>query len=172
MNLEQKPISFVVLITFIATVFLPFLFPSWKLNTFAPLLVIMYYQKSFLSCLWASLLCGTLIDLFSAHAQFGLHAVNYTFTTLLLYNQRRNFFADSLSTLPLMTFFFVSLSTLFQWILVYTFERENVFSWYWMATDLLYMPLIDSSFATCCFILPWLFFGKRQRKGKEFFLES
>lgn len=170
MNLEQKHLSFVVLITLFALFCFPVLFPNWRLTAFAPLLVILYYQKSYLTCLWCSILCGALIDLLSAHTQFGLNAVNYGLTTFLLYDQRRNFFADSISTLPIMTFFFASISTFFQFALIYTFERENVFSWNWILTDLIYMPAIDSAFATCCFILPSLFFGKRQRRGKDYFI--
>lgn len=137
----------------------------------APLLVILFYKKTFFVCLWWTFACGIFMDLLASHAQFGLYAVNYCATTALLYGQRRNFFADSLSTLPLMTFFFSVSSTLIQAGLVFTFEKENVFSWQWAATDLIYMPALDSVYAFTFFIFPSLCFGKRPRRGKDYFLE-
>lgn len=172
MNLDQKRLGYVVALTLLAVFFLPVLLQGWRLMVFAPLLVILYYKKTYLACLWWSVLCGAFLDLLAANAQFGFYAVNYGLTTLLLYGQRRNFFADNLSTLPLMTFFFSSLATLIQCVLIYAFEKENIFSWEWVMTDLIYMPTLDALYAFACFILPSLFLGKRRRRGKEYFLES
>ena len=87
-----------------------------------------------------------------------------------IYQQKRHFFADSLSTLPVMTFLFSSLSSFFLGILLYNIELINIFSWRWIATDLLLMPLVDAAYAFCLFILPPLLIGKPRRKGKDYFL--
>ncbi len=171
MNLEQKNLAFVVIITIAAALSFPVLLPNWKLTVFAPLLIILFYKKNYLACLWWSLVCGAFMDLLASHTQFGLYAVNYCLTTLLIYGLRRNFFADSFSTLPIMTFFFAVCSTLFQGILIYTFEKENVFSWNWTITDLIYMPSLDALCAFCVFIFPSLLLGKRPRRGKDYFTE-
>lgn len=172
MNLDHKNLSIVVFLTFAGALCLPVLLPSWHLMVFSPLLVILFYQKTYLTCLWWSILCGAFLDLLSTNNQFGIYAVAYGLTTLLLYSQRGNFFADSITTLPLMTFFYSALSTLLQCLLMYIFERNNVFSWDWALTDLLYMPALDAVYGFTCFIVPALFFKKRARRGKDYFLES
>ncbi len=114
--------------------------------------------------------CGVIVDLLASYTRFGLYSLNYCATIALLYPQRRNFFADSISTLPLMTFFFALISTLIMAIILYSIEMRNVFSWAWALTDLLIMPAADGGYAFLVFILPALLFGKRQRSGKDYFL--
>lgn len=172
MNLERKNLIVIFLFSLLAVLLFPIMLPSWRLMLFAPFIVIIFYRKSYLVCLWWSLFCGLFIDLLSDHQQFGINALNYCLTTSLLYGQRRNFFADSPSTLPIMTFFFSSLSTFIQFLLMYIFEKENVFSWNWVLTDAFLMPFLDASFAFCCFIIPSVIFGKRPRKGKDYFLDK
>jgi len=171
MNIENKNLFLVVLVTLFFVLCGPILLPSWRLIFFAPLLVIMYYKKPLVSCLWISCLCGLMLDLLSSQVHFGLYASCYTLTTALLYSQRYNFFADSISTLPLMTFFFSVLSTLIQWGMVYAFEQKSAFSLQWIATDLIYMPFMDASYAFILFVIPNLFFGKRIRRGSDYFVE-
>jgi rod shape-determining protein MreD len=172
MNLEHKRIGLVFAVTLFSVLCLPALFPSWRLIFFAPFLVILYYQKSYLSCLWISLSCGLLLDLLSAHERIGLHAVDYCLTTFILYKQRRHFFADSLTTLPIMTYLFSAISTLLQLGLIYIFQYKVQLSWEWVFTDLIYMPAMDALYAFVCFIFPAAIFGKRQRRGKEYFMDG
>lgn len=102
----------------------------------------------------------------------GLYAVSFCLTTAVLYGQRRNFFADSLSTLPLMTYFFSSLSTLVQLLLLYSFGQGVMISWDWFLTDLIYMPALDALYAFSFFILPAVIFGRPQRRGKDYFYNA
>lgn len=168
-TLEDKKISIAFGITLIATLCSPVVFSGWRLMFFAPFLIILYYKKSFLTCLWSSCFCGLLLDVLSAHTHLGLYAMNYTVTTGLLYNQRRHFFADSISTLPLMTLFFSLLSTMIQWGLMYAFEQRVFFSWQWVLTDLIYMPVLDALYAFICFVLPSWIFSRSPRRGKDYF---
>jgi rod shape-determining protein MreD len=117
------------------------------------------------------LLCGLILDLLSSHTRLGIHALNFCITLLVIYPQKRNFFADSLTTLPIMTFLFASLSTLIMVFLVYGLEMNDVLSWHWVITDLLIMPAADAAYAFCCFILPGLIFGKPRRRGKDYFFQ-
>lgn len=147
MNLEKKSATVIFLMTFLAFISGPLLLPKWPLFYLAPSLILLYYQRSRLTCLCAAAGLGLLVDLFSAHSHLGLHAINYCVVTAVLYEQRRHFFADSLSTLPLMTLFFAILSTLLQGGLLYLFEEQSLFSWSWVATDLLLMPALDALYA-------------------------
>lgn len=171
MNLERKHLSLILLIALILVLIGPVLFPSWRLNFFAPFLIVLYYQKSYLACLWASFFCGLILDLLSADTRFGIHALEYCLTTAILYGQRRNFFSDSLVTLPLMTFFFSVVATVIEWVASYIFGNEIGVTWQWMVTDLLYMPAWDAACAFLLFILPVFIFGKPPRRGKDYFLD-
>lgn len=158
MNLRHKNLKF----TFLASLIAMALF-SFRLHFFAPFLIICYYQKSFPTALRASLLCGILIDLFTSPLKFGLHALNYTLTTALIYHQKKNLFADHLTTLPLMTSLFSFLSTLIQIFLLALFLQPIPLTFSFIFTDLLFMPAIDGLFAFCWFILPNLIFQKQIR---------
>lgn len=172
MNLDRKSLTFALIITLAFVLMAPVLLPQWRLMFFSPFLVILFYQKDTLTSLWAALCCGFFIDLLSADARFGLHAVSYCLAATLLHGQRKHFFADSLSTLPIMTFAFSVTATGVQLILIYLFEREALISWQWVVTDLLYMPALDALYAFTGFILPAVCFGKRTRRGGEYFLNN
>lgn len=169
MNLEQKNIPFAFILTTLLTLFMPILFPNWRLLFFAPVIIITYYQKSYLASLWTSCLCGIVQDLLSAQTHFGLYACSYTAATSLLYYQRYYFYADSITTLPIMTFFFSALSAMVQWGLVYAFEPNISISWKWIFTDVVYMPVLDCLYGFFVFVFFNLCFGKRSRKGSDYF---
>lgn len=168
-NVNRKSLRIAFFITLVATLLAPAALPSLKLNYFAPFLVIVYYQKELPVCLWISLICGLIIDLISSHSLLGIHALVFTATTWILYNEKRHFFADSITTLPIMTFFFSILSTLIQAPLYYIFESKIPLAWQWAMTDLIIMPAADALFAFAVFILPALAMGKRPRRGTDYF---
>lgn len=172
MNLDRKSLSWTFILTLSLTLWTFPFFPNLRLFFFVPFLIIAYYQKSFIKCLWLSLFCGLIIDMLSSQLRFGTNALNYCLTTLILYPQRYNFFADSKSTLPLMTFFFSLLSSLIQVVLIYIFDQGFPISASWIFNDLLLLPLADAAFAFGCFVLPFALFGKRPRTGKDYFSSS
>lgn len=170
MNIVYKNLFWSFLVTLLLNLTIPIIWPAWRLFFFAPFLIILYYQKSLPICLWGSILCGLILDLLSSRSHFGLYALNYTLTTFVLYPQRRHFFGDRLSTLPLMTFLFSLISTSFQSLLMSIFGTPVLLSWHWVLTDLWLMPLGDAAYAFICFILPWRLFGTPIRKGSEYFI--
>jgi rod shape-determining protein MreD len=172
LTLTDKRLDFNFLFCFVLTIFIPSLLPSLKLSFFAPFLIIVCYQKNLQNSLWLALLCGLILDLLSSHARLGIHALNFCFTLVVLYPQKRNFFADSLSTLPMMTFFFAIVSSVFMALLLYSLETKNVMSWNWVFSDLLMMSAADAMYAFCCFILPAMVFGRPVKKGKDYFLSQ
>lgn len=172
MNLDSKNPWLIFFIALLLTVYVPALLPGFKLLFFAPLIIILYYQKSYSFCLWISLICGLILDILSSFNHLGIFALNFSVTTALLYGYRRNFFADSLTTLPLMTFFFSVIFTIFQSILIYTFEGKLILSWKWFMTDLILLPAGDAVFGFACFIFPHFLLGRRPRRGKDYFLNA
>lgn len=170
--LNQKRLDFCFIFCLLLTLITPNLFSYIHLSFFAPFLIITCYKKNLATSLWLALGCGLILDLLSSHPRLGIHALNFCFTVAILYPQKRNFFADSLSTLPIMTFFFAIISSVVMAILLYSIEMKKVFSFDWLITDLIIMPAFDAVFAFCCFILPALMFGKRRRRGKDYFLSQ
>lgn len=116
--------------------------------------------------LWTSLGVGLIIDLFSSSPLFGAHAFAYTLTTLLLYSQKKHFFPDSLSTIPILTYFFSLLSsTLLLMSTLLMVSLPLTFSSF--ATDFVIFPFLDALYAFLVFTL--LPFNPKKTK-REYFL--
>jgi hypothetical protein len=160
-NLENKNLTAILLTSIILTLFCP----SSKLMFFGPPLIILYYQRPLIHCLAWAIGLGLCMDLLSSYNRFGITALNYFLCTLLLYPQKKHFFSDRLSTLPIMTFLFTAFS-----LILHAQSQLISLSWGWIATDLLLMPLGDALCAFLLYIAPPLLLGKRVRKGKDYFL--
>jgi rod shape-determining protein MreD len=169
-NLENKSLIGVFVITLFFLLSMPILLPSWRLLFFAPFLVVIYYQKSYTVSLWVSFLCGLFVDLLSSDRHLGMHAIDYSIATWLLYPQRRHFFAENLSTLPLMTLLFSLVSTGVLMGLIAIFEEPLSLSWQWGLTDFLYLPVADGCYAFLLFILPSVLLGRAPRRGQDYFM--
>lgn len=169
--LDGKKLSTTFFFCLLLTLSIPVLFSPLRLSFFAPFLVICMYKKNLPTTLCLGLFCGLILDLLSSYPRLGVHALNFCLMILLLCPQKRYFFADSLTTLPIMTFLFTSISSLLMACLTYSFEMNHMLSWKWAATDLLIMPAADAAYAFTCFTLPGLIFGKPRRRGKDYFLQ-
>lgn len=146
--------------------------PSAKLSFLIPCLVTLFYQKPLIVCLWSAFAFGLLLDILSSSAFLGLHVTSFCAATAIIYQQKRHFFADNLSTLPILTFLTSALATAVQVVLIYIFQKEVVLGLKWFITNILLMPLFDSAYAFILFLLPSLVFGKPRRRGGDFFLNS
>lgn len=166
LSLDRKRLDLNFLFCLICLLGVAVVFHTFRLTFFAPFLIIAAYKKPLTACVWIAFGCGFIIDLFSSEMRLGVHAFAYCLTIAIVYPQRRNFFADSISTLPIMTFCFAVISTLMMALLLYSIESRNVFSWPWVLTDLIYYPLMDACYAFLFFILPALVFNKPRRKSR------
>lgn len=159
------------LVGFFLTFYGSLILPGFKLFYFAPVIIRSFYLKSFTTSLWVSCFLGLFIDLLSSHVHFGMHAVNFTIASALLYSSKRHFFEDSLSTLPFLTGIYSLISSLLQIFLSGIFDHGIPFSWEFIKIDLLLLPFLDGVYAFLIFTLPFILFGKRQRKGTDYFLD-
>lgn len=153
MNLSKKNLIFAFVSCLILTIFMPVIAPSLRILYFVPFLIILFYQKSFPYCLWWAFFCGIILDLLSVQPPFGFYACNYTLATAMIYQQKRNFFADHLSTLPIMTFLFSFTATILEVIFLYLFGTRVSIGLQWIFVDLLIMPAADALFAFLWFVL-------------------
>lgn len=136
---------------------LPLFFPFWHALYFVPFLVLCFYRCPFIHALWWSLLCGFIVDLFSAETRLGTFAMNYCLTTFFLYHYKFHFFEDRMSTLPTLTFAFSCLSMLIQVVIFYAIGKSISLSWEWVINDLMAIPLQGALYAILAFTLPaWI----------------
>ena len=147
----------------------PVFFPTFRLYYFVPFIVTTFYQKSLNKCLWLSLFCGTIVDVFFSGDLFGMHAFVYVITTLILFNRKQTFFSDSITTLPIMTFFYSIIVTLCKTIIFAGISESFFFNLKWFFSDLIFMPMFDGIYAFSFFILPFICFGKKRLKGADYF---
>lgn len=150
---------------------MPTLFPAVKLFYFIPLLVRSFYLKPLQTCIWIAFCVGLCLDLLSSHSRFGLYTANYVVTTYILYRVKQNFFEDSFTTLPVLTYFFSLGSTVIQILLLLLLDRHSIhFTPQFIFTDFILMPLCDALFTLCVFSIPQLLFTKPPRKGSDYFI--
>ncbi len=94
------------------------------------------------------------MDLLAPYPRLGLIALSYCCSAAVVYRGKSRFFEDSLISLPVMTFFFVEVSTVLQVLLLKVFGVAPVLSWQWLATDLILFPLADAVYAWVWFAYP------------------
>jgi rod shape-determining protein MreD len=170
MNLTKKSIFPAFFTTLAFFLILPSMLPNFRLFYFIPFLIIVFYQKSQTETFLFAFICGLIIDLLSPNIHLGVFALNYCLTTFILYTQKKNFFSDSLTTLPIMTFLFSIISTILQVFFRRIFDMPIYISLHWIVTDMVIMPIFDAVYAFVVFILPSILFGKKQRKGQDYFI--
>ncbi len=117
-------------------------------------MVVACYKKTLLQCLCLGTFCGILLDLLSPNAHLGIYPLVYGLSLFFTYQQRHHFFSDSVSTLPILTFYFSIVSTCVMALLLYLVEGQNLFSWHWIMNDLIILSMNTAGFAFCCFVLP------------------
>lgn len=164
MNLTKKNLIFAFVSCLILTLLTPVVAPGFRLMFFTPFLVILFYKKSLAYSMWWAFFCGFILDLFSVQPPFGFYACNYTLATGIIYAQKRNFFADHLSTLPIMTFLLSSTITVLEVIFLYTFGSHPSLGFQWLFSDLLIMPAFDALFAFLWFILIPISLKKKSKR--------
>ena len=145
-------------ITFLEATCLPWL----RVSAFTPVIIIAFYSRSFLNCLWMALACGLVLDLLGAQQHLGIYAMTYYLSTLILYNQRRYFFEDQITTLPVMTALFSAISTVVVVLALYLLETGIPISWKWIVFDLIIMSLVDAAYAFLCFQVPQILWNQRR----------
>jgi rod shape-determining protein MreD len=143
------------------TVFLP----RVHLLAFSPFLALLYNNTHFIKALWIASLCGLIIDLLSSEFHFGVHALNYCLTTLLLYKQKKHFVEDRALALSLFTVIISIISTLLQFFLISIFDRALPLSGKLILTDLMIMPMADAAYAFIWFTCPLKLFTHIKKIG-------
>ena len=155
----------------LSTIITPALIFSWRVNLLIPILVWSFYLFPKGESLYIAVSCGLLSDLMSSHEPLGIFALSYCLSHFFLYQKKQQFFEDSLSTLPIMSFIYSSISTCLQFLLLKLFAHTPSASWAWAFTDLLLMPALDAFFAALFFSFPLhFFFSGSKAKDEQYVL--
>ena len=146
---------------------LPLLFSSLHLLYFVPFLVIALYRCPLNQALWWSFACGLFLDLFASQTSLGTYALTYCLATFCLYGYKTHFFEDRQSTLPVMIFCYTCLSNVILGALLLAIAKPFHFSWEWVRTDLLLVPLATSIYGVLAFKAPWALFRKMRKRVRQ-----
>lgn len=147
------------------TVFGTIFFPGIRLVTFAPFLAIAYTRVVFAKALWLALACGLILDLLSTGQHFGLYALNFVITSVVIFPQRRHFFEDKALALSLFTAVIAAFSTLLQLILVHLFDKGMLVSWKTFLSDVVGMSIVDGIYAFLWFTCPMRLYTYIEKTG-------
>jgi rod shape-determining protein MreD len=171
--MKAPSLSFFFALALFATLFGSILFPFFTLTTFAPFLALVYYRTSLLKALWVSFGCGSIMDCLSSEFHFGIYALSYTATTLLLFGQKRHFFEDKSVAFSLFTALISAVLASLELTLAHLFDRGLPFTFSSVFTDLFLLPIIDGLYGFLWFTCPGRLYiyikktgWKRLSKGK------
>lgn len=159
------------ILSLVALVLQGILLPKLTLLAFAPFLALAMIRSSFRKALILSALSGALIDLFSDDPM-GLHGLNYTLVTALLFRIKANFSEEQPFHLCLYTALVSSLSTALQLMLLFLFDRRVPFDGKWIFADLIGMPAIDALYSFVWFTAPLSLYDKLKKVWILFWLKK
>lgn len=171
MSLDRYKLWPVFFICFFFFMTLPIFLPKFRIDVFVSLFVIACYKLSLFECLSLVILVGFLYDLFAPQAHLGATSFIFALSLLLIYQQKKRFFKDNLSTFPIMSFYFSLTSSFFR---IFFYERElfRQIDLNWIFSDFMPMCFADSVFGFAVFILPLILLKGRSKAGSEYFLRE
>lgn len=141
--------------------------PHMRLFFFAPYLIFLVYRLPLASLLWVASGIGLLLDVTSNGLPLGFYALLYASSVALIYPQRRHFFVDKLSTLPVVTFLLSCLISLLQVPLLFLSGFSPHVSWRWVMTDVVGMGLADGLYALVWFAVPLALLRRTRLRLRE-----
>jgi rod shape-determining protein MreD len=140
------------------------IFPGIRLFAFAPFLTLVFTRKNLYTSLWLSLSCGLIIDLLQNQYTFGLYALCYSLTTLILYKQKRLIYADKPFSLSIFVAIYSMTAVIVHLIIIAFCGATAPRSFMWILCDTLLMVVIDSAYALILFTLPTLGYVSLKKK--------
>lgn len=140
-------------------------FPHIHLFVFAPFLALLVIRKNLLSTLWIAAWAGLTLDLLSSNIRFGLYAVSFLATGLVIFKLKNLFYEEKPLALAVFSSMVAFIFTLIELFLISSFGRPPPFTFKALSFDLLILPLVDGIFSFFWFSLPlklytWLHSGK------------
>lgn len=164
--MAQKKESFIktkILLFFLVSFFSMIFFSNIKFIFFAPLIIFLFYNISFISILWIAAILGFTQDLFSS-TFFGINAISYLVSSIILYREKK-YFNDKPINLSIFTMVFSIIFSILSPILFFIFDKKINLSITWIITDIIMYPILDGIYAFLFFAMPILFFEYLKKVG-------
>ncbi len=135
------------------------LIPKICLFAYGPWIASIILRCHLPKALWLAFLSGAVVDCLSEDPS-GVHALNYTIITMLLFRFKTWAFMSNPVHLSLFTVVISFLSTLLQLFLLFLFDRRIPFTGQWAFGDLSLMPIADGIYALTWISLPLFIYKK------------
>lgn len=153
-NLRRKSILFAFALAALLLVLLPVFGIVLHLHFFVPALVISVYQRQLSYCLWLGILAGILTGLFAGPEGIGIYSLAYVCSVLCIAYYRQFFFADSISTLPVLTAISSCVATIVIALTIVLLNKGLSLSIKLLFYDAVLMSLGDGLYAFILYTLP------------------
>jgi cell shape-determining protein MreD len=164
-------LSFFLSATFLCLQTISPFFTKIPILAFAPFLALLGLVRPLSKTLHWSCFAGFLIDLLS-YDPFGIHALNYTLTSLFCFRWRRRFSAELPLQFGLYTAFFSLISTLLQTAMLFLFDRRILFQGKWWLSDWPLLPVCDALYALLWFAGPLALYRMLRRTWGIYWLKK
>jgi len=105
-----------------------------------------------------------MMDLLSSDARFGLYALNFFCTTLIIFRVRSHFFETNPLSLSLFSSLIAALSTALHILILIAFGAHLKLTLISLFADLFLMPLVDGLYAFFWFTLPLFLYNRLSEK--------
>lgn len=146
------------------------LVPGISLFAYAPWIALVTLKRPLIRALWLSAAGGLCLDLLSDHP-FGIHALAFAATSMVLFRLRKHFSAEDPLHLGLYSSLVSFVGTLTILFLLFLFDRRVPFAGIWIFGDLIAMPIVDGIYAAIWFAGPLALFVKMRRQWMLFWLK-
>ena len=107
------------------------------------------------------------MDLLCSDARFGLYALNFFCTTLILFRLRSHFFETNPLSLSLFSSLIAAFSTALHILILVAFGAHMKVTLLSLTVDLLLMPLVDGLYAFFWFTLPLFLYNRLNEKRSK-----
>ncbi len=133
-------------------------FPKLTLCFFAPFLVYVISKNSLKKSLWIACVCGIFLDLFCSEVRFGLMALNFTLTTLILHRHKWHFFVEKKVGIFSFTAIFSAISVALYWLFLRMMGNTLPFTARGLLSNFVIMSIIDGIYAIIWFNIPLIIY--------------
>jgi rod shape-determining protein MreD len=147
MKITGKQLFYLSLLAYVLTLFNTALFPFFAIRPFLPLLLLILYTFPQLRSMQIAAFYGLSLDLVCFETPFGTYCVIFTIVMGLLYGQKRTFFEDHPTTIPILSFEFSILLSVVEFGMFTLVGKGFSLSWSWAILDLGVYGLLDALFA-------------------------
>lgn len=162
MKITSRQLIILFLLAYCLTLLFPALFPFIALRPLIPIFLLTLYSCPQLRSMQLAAIYGLMIDLSIPETPFGSFCLIYTLTMGIIYGQKRTFFEDHPTTIPILSLEISILLSLMEFALMAIIGKPLAISWGWVLLDLLVYSGLDALFS-----MVWIWYAVPYFIGEE-----